>query len=77
MVDPKTFSDKNLCSILQDEADMKLSILKIPFVIPSISLGFCEKAVGAAACLTFMFVPLASQGLPPLQVQISEILCEA
>lgn len=50
-------------------------------VIPSLFLGFCEKAVGAAACLlhswTFMFVPLVSQGLPPLQVQINEILCEA
>lgn len=48
-------------------------------VIPSLFLGFCEKAVGAAACLlhSFLFVPLVSQGLPPLQVQISEILCEA
>lgn len=60
---------------------MKPSLLKMTSVIPSIILGFCEKAVGAAACLlhslTFMFVPLVSQGLPPLHVLISEILFEA
>lgn len=58
---------------------MKPSLLKMISVIPSIFLGFCEEAFGAAAfllhSLTFMFVPFVSQGLPPLQVQISEILC--
>lgn len=59
---------------------IKMRLFNATSFIPLLFVQFLEKVVGAAASLlhslTFIFVPLVSQGFPALQVQISEISCE-